>query len=418
MSKPQLIWQVRHWVDEAHTAMTAHRPDDARRLLRLALATDPQDSEGLLLLAQLELQSQRPHAALLALDVHDHRHEWMRRSPAVALLRVQALVAADEHASAAAAISKLIARLPDDPRPYEAWAELARRTGDAAGQVEAWRQVLRLMPSNLTARRTLARLLESRDPAEVVKVLEPLAAGEDAASHLALARAYRRAHRLADALESYRQLLLRRAQDAALLLEAGELADACGLCELAEQRLAQAIRLRRGRDAATWLAMARAQAHAGKLAGAGRCWWLAARRGSGEGWGGLLACALATGRQRLARRAAAELHSHHAEWSNAGAAWVHVANALLNGDEATHHCSHEESSLLAPLLARTEAALERASMRFNRRADTHFHLAACRTALARPDSAGASLQAALTINPRYEAARQMAASMFPGLKAA
>lgn len=414
--------QARRHLDEAKLALEADLPVTAREHVRLAVRLAPDLTDVRLLEAQVAIRCGDGAAALRALDVLDHLHPDTRETPLRSLLRVEALAWAGRVELALRAAERMAEHLPDDARVHRVTAGLARRCGKNDRAAAALRQVVRLEPSNIPARRQLASVLAVTQPDGAIEQLEAVQQLEQGRPSRRLTELLRRVGRLADADEQYGRLLRQRPQDAALWLAWGTLADERGHLKAAEHRLREAVRLAKlainpnATRAQSLAALAVALTHGGKLAAAGACWWRITRINHADqlAWAHLLASALACEHPRIVTRARRELevHSCRAERRRMLArAWTMVAAGRLIARHTGGRVAGATSPTGSPLrmlLAHAAGSLQRHGGRFPRRADTFHHLAACREALRDTSGARAANAEALRLNPRYVAAQALA----------
>jgi tetratricopeptide (TPR) repeat protein len=401
--------QTQALVLRAKTALDAGQIDAAEAHVSDALRLCPGLPAARLLEARIHLRRQRAGAALASLDALDRYRTQDRSTPETAFLRAQALLDAGLNDLALTLLRKLAAEYADDVRPHRMLAGLLLKRGATAEAVIHLRRVVELAPSDRGSRILLAEAIGADKPQDAVDALgqDPADGDED---HLRLARWLRRAGREREAEELYVRLLRDIRDDAGLWIEAGELADALGAYVLAVQRLGRAVALGGAERARALAALARVHMHAGRFATAGRCWFTALRRGANqlEAAAGLIVCAQAADRPRLARRMVRVLNQRSGENERRhvlARQWFHAAGgreiARLRLDDPG------AASPLAGLLTTAMQTLEQASRENPGRADTHYHLATCQAALGDAPAAAQEVQAALSINPRYKAAENL-----------
>ena len=331
------------------------------------------------------------------------------------MLRALTLVRCDLDDLARRELERLVERFPDDIRPRRMLAELCIRNGLLDEAAEQMRHVVRLEPTNATARRTLAGLIQKGDPqASIDLLMQDEAATSSPVTQLLAARLCHEVGRLRDAQDIYDRLLKDRPDDPTVWLEAGKLADATGADSLAVSRLERAVALAdNGKDVAI-AALALSHMHAGRLAEAGRCWWRATRccPDNPRAWAGLLVCALACDRTALAARAGHVLDLHWSKSERRAAIsdlWPHAAGGMVirknTSDQARP--AVQADSPLHDLLATAVLTLKSHAQNKPERADTHYHLATCCEALEDVDAASRSVRTALQINPTYAAAADL-----------
>ncbi len=244
---------------------------------------------------------------------------------------------------------------------------------------------------------------------DATHLVDAMNAREKRDEQLTQARLLRQIGQLRDAEEAYRQLLAMYPHDAVIALEAGELADEVGAVDIAMARLRRAVLLSGVMLHEALPALARALMHAGRFEQAGRCWWRLARakRSRLLAWSGLLVCAMAAERQRLARIAMTRLMrlgDRQRRRQCLAQHWRHVAAARA---AITRPTPAVMESPLRTLLEKSVATLTVHAERFPRRADTFYHLAMCHEALDARDDAAASVRNALAINENYAAAKRL-----------
>ena len=408
--------QAQHHLDRALAALEADLPDQALTRLEACLKIDPGNLSARLAQARAALAVNRPRQALSALDCADLYHPDRHNAPEQALLRAQTLTRCHLDEMAGRQLHDLIGQFPDDVRPRRMLAQLDLRGGMLDEAIEQMRHVVRLEPGNAASRRTLAELLQDRDPQASIDLLQQLdPEGANPVTQLLTARLCHQADRLRDAQEIYHALLRARPEDATVWLEAGKLADALGDDAVAIARLERAAALSRGGRSAALTALALAHMHAGRTAVAGRCWWRLARSQGHQlqAWAGLMVCALACRRPALAEKASRILSRHWSAAERSAAVarlWPHGAGGTVIrrtiGADASSPA--EADSPLDGLLAGAVDTFVRHLEQYPGRADANYHMARCRHALGEAPGARRAVLAALARNPRYDAARQLA----------
>jgi tetratricopeptide (TPR) repeat protein len=265
---------------------------------------------------------------------------------------------------------------------------------------------------------TLSRL-PAADADGAPGVFPPAASPVNVAPPATLSQAQRLVQqgRRAEAEEAYRALMAWNPSDARVFLEAGLLADERGDTGLAVTRLRRAYELDGGEHHWTAVALGRVLMHHGRTAAAGRHWWNLVRRGimPDQSLAGLVICAHAAGHHRLARHALSRLTSRTdlrqrrrllaSRWCDLAATPPETRGIRAKADRSL--------TPLQTLLRHSRATLRRATRHWTRRADLHYHLAACHAATDQIHSARRALRQALTINPRYEAARRALQDLSP-----
>ena len=408
--------QAQHLLDRALAALDAGIPEQATADLDECLRIEPGNLCARLAQARAALAVNLPRKALSELD-DAHLYDPGRTSqPEVAMLRALTLVRCDLDDVARRELERLVERFPDDIRPRRMLAELCIRNGLLDEAAEQMRHVVRLEPTNATARRTLAGLIQESDPQTSINMLlKDETTASNPVTQLLAARLCHEVGRLRDAEEIYDKLLADRPDDPIVWLETGKLADATGADSLATSRLKRAVALTdKGKDVAL-AALALSHMHAGRLKEAGNCWWRAARCGpdSPNAWAGLLVCAFACDRTTLADRAGRMLDRHWSKSERRAAIadlWPHAAGAIVIRQNTPDHAhlTIQADSPLNDLLAGAVQTLKSQAQSKPERADTHYHLAACCEALEDVEAASRSIRAALQINPTYAAAADLA----------
>jgi Flp pilus assembly protein TadD len=334
------------------------------------------------------------------------------------MLRAKALAATGKTDRALGLLHQVAAECPDDVRPHQALAALYLDADELVSAARHLREVVRLQPSDLAAARVLARVTGQTDPPAAARLMAETPDPTDLVARLRAARVHCQAEHHAAAEQLYADLLAEVGDDATLYLEAGELADTMGACDLAIKRLITAAKVAPPEDGRPLQALAVAYAHAGQLAAAGRCWWRLRHHDelAPEARAGLLACALATNRIRLARRLQRELPSPaRGEQTRQllARAWQHVGLglALRPADDDRPDAASARPSPLTHMLRASADALARHADRHPARSDTYYHLAVCQCELGQTGEAADSVTAAVAINPRYARAAELAASL-------
>jgi len=402
---------ARDLLDRAAAALDAAQLGEANAMVRLAIRENPDDPAARLLDAQIQLRRNLPEFAIVALDTRDQLDPDGAQRPEVALLRAEALMAAAFDDPAENLLCELAVVIPHDARPHRMLAGLYLKQGQYDPAAKHLRELSRIDPHDPAVRRLLAHVLASTDPRRAVELAMAAApsASPDAARTLRTARMCRHTDRLRDAADLYAQLLREQPDDAALWLEAGELAVELGETDVAVKRFEYAAGLGHGHRATALDALALVHMQCGRFTAAAALWWQLGRAGINESraWAGLWLCGSCAGRHTLARRARRRLVSR-ADASQRCAAlaelWPHVAT--LGARDALAPVNGA-ASVLNELAAGSADTLRRVADTFPRRADVHFHHAVCAHLLGRRDAAAASLDAALRINPNYAAARHL-----------
>lgn len=429
--------QLQDQLDAIDGARRLRLPEAVADQLQRALRQSPDSPALRLVEAAAALEQHRPADALRALDAHDLYAGPRSLPPSAEVHRALALLAARHRATGLDLLRDLQERFPDDPRPHRLLADaLLEPACSPAGPTERERHealralshVLRLQPGDTGARRAAARAAQTHDPRRAADILQgdpSLADRPDV--RLWSTTLLRQAGLIREAREVLRPLLQESLTDPAAALEAGLLAHETGEDDSAVHWLQQAALGPDDRPALEALAVV--HAHAGRIASAGRLWFLLHRRQPDDLRlaAALMACALADGRRLLARRLArrlTELDRLHGRsdgrWRRALArAWTDfIAPGLAQRLAARRLSPGRAVSPLATLLRRAADTLQAHALRHPDRADTRFHHAVCLEALGRTEPARAELDQALRINPRYARARALADQLRPVQRAA
>lgn len=412
-------------LNRALTAIDADMPQFALDQLATVLKIEPGNLTARLAQARAELAANRPHLALVALDAADLYHPERRQSPQFTLLRVQALLRAQRHALAEPQLLRLAHELPDDVRSRRLLAELYLQRGADEKAAEQLRHVMRLSPSDRAAARILAQLTGASNPQSGIELLEAATATKpDAVDDLEIARLCRQSQRLCEAESVYARLLAQRPDDAVVCREAGELADAMGADALASARLEHVLQIKPD-DVDAALLLAQVHLHAGRFAAAGRLYWRAARHDSGriDAWAGLLIAGVCSQRPNVVRRAQQQLDRTTGKNERRmclARLWQHAATGQVIRQTGAKAMTNQDEAPLQRFLHHAAETLETHLREHEHRADAHYHLAACRQALGQTKPATEHVRRALAINPRYEAAKKLAARIEAcgGLRAA
>lgn len=419
----------RQHISRAQAAMDAFSFDTARTEVESALRLDPSSLVARLLEARIALHEARPSDALRAVDSAGLYHPDKQSCPDLSMLRAEALLRSEHFHEASKQLVELVNHFPHDLRPRRMLAQLCVRTKRTDDAIVHLKLLLKLDPSDKASASTLADLLESKQPQESIDLLMQCAEESDhPADRLRVAQRCGETERHADAEVMYRRLLNDQAADADIWLLAGQLADGQGAIDAAEKRLLRAATLSRHGDGRAWRALATSLLHRGDWARAGRYWHRAARCGDNDhgDWAGLLLCAMMSGRERLARKAAERLSMHFSpaqRRQKLADLWHHAAGGALVSEAiaCAVHRPVQKAGVLDQLVKRSAEALSKQAADHPRRADMHYHLAVARNAIGDTERAHHAVQTALAINPRYTAARKLAdkvVAMFDGQAAA
>lgn len=397
----------------AELALRAGMPENAGALLTPALQDDHADADTLRLAARAKLAAGDARGAVQLLDRLDTRFPELRTSPEVATLRASALARAGESVQARDILIALVMQFPDDARLRRALAAVYLDLNDATGATAQLRELIRLNPSDSAARVALTDCLSSSKPGEAADIL----AGDPtlmARPHERLreARLLAAAQRFAEAEMRYRDLLALAPNDATLHAEAGRFADTIGDLDAAVMRLTRAAELTNRTNVDVLECLAVIQLHKGNVIESAFWWWRVTRSDAqrARAWAGLLVCALASEREQVIRRARQQLGMRTTRTERqrmVAELWCHAAGGLAAIRAIEGHVTPAPAtgSPLAALLVTSIKALEEQTARTPERADHWYHLASLQLADNDAEQAGASVEHALTINPRYAAAQ-------------
>ncbi len=150
---------------------------------------------------------------------------------------------------------------------------------------------------------------------------------------------------------------------------------------------------------------------AGRKRKAGRAFFRAARldltSGATRAWAGLALCAQLEGRERLARRADAELAKHTSRTERRRLIAGLYPHSVTPPTQAAPLPANGGSPLEA-ILNEAAVALQKNTEAHPDRADAFYHRAVCEAARGEAAEAADQVKTALTINPHYDAASAMA----------
>jgi len=392
--------------DRAEAMLEAGLVASAAELIQEALKINPDLPHGRLLEARVELTRHQPRHALRALSAERLIDADQPPTPEAMLLQARALAQAGRLPLATQSAQRFVVRFPDDVRGHRLLAGLLITQDMTEPAIESLRQVRRLDPADRGVTRILSELLEPTDPNEAAELLmADYSRAHSIEVLLRLARLYRDNARYRDADEAMRTVLTRSPRDAALWIEAGELAIVNGDHETARTRLEQAVALDDSR--ASRIALAQLDLQGGRFARAGHGLWRLVRDGVSdcEVVCGLMVACIAAGRLGLAEKinhqfghgiSRAERRTTSAQW------WTHAALG-----QATQHAAaplnqaQQVDSPLRSMLKHATTALAQQAKAHPERADAHYHHANCLRAAGQQDEASASLEQAIKINPRY-----------------
>jgi len=405
--------RLEHHLDLALAAFDAGLISEAKSQVDACVRLDPGHIAARLAQARINLAADKPVEALAAIESVSMYDPQAGRSPQVLMLRAESLVRGRMDASAHAQLVELIALFPDDVRAYRLLAQLNMREERYDDVAENLRHIVRLSPTDESARRMLAQLIRDDRPEEGITLLEN-GADDSAVTRLRLAELYRATSRHREANDLYAQLTEAYSHDPSVWHAAGDLADADGANDAAIKRLERASALLGRRNASAQRSLALTFMHAGRFQAAGRCWWRVTRRVADDvrAWAGLVVCAVICNRARLAQRASRPLDVQTSKSERRlllADLWLHAAGGRVIAQHTTGRelASDDHVGALNRLLHRAAGVLEQHNVEHPRRADAHFHLAAAREAMSQMDEARKSVLAALAINPSYRAAAEL-----------
>jgi len=394
-------------LDRARIALDAHLSQQALVEVREAVTLAPDWPSARILQARILLKQQKPRLALAALDAHDLYAPEQREAYDVGLLRIEALAGAGHEPMALDLARRLLERWPADTGLHRMAAGLAWQLGEYEATAEALEQVRVLDAEDGTAPRMLSQIRETTDPQRGLAYLNgPGPLSSDPSVQLRAARLCRRAGRLRDAEARYARLVRDEPAPSVIWREAGEVADALGEARLAIDRLTRAAGGEPEQPEAL-APLARALMHAGRLQAAVWRWWRRVRHEptDAEAWAGLIVCAHAVGRGRLADRAWARCRV----WADSSARRQALAEAWqrLAATRRGRTAPAPARSPLRELLHHSTQTLSNAGDAYPKRADVHYHHARCLAALHNEQHARRAVDRALAINPAYRDALEL-----------
>ncbi len=413
-------------LDRALLALEAGRLTMADDHLRRALSLDPDLPEARLIEARLILAQQKPRQALHCIDLHCLQHPHAASSPQVLFLRAQVLLAGDDETLAQAALDELVQRFPDDARCWRMLVTHHLAAGRWEQARQAMGQLVRLSPGDAHLARMQIELLSPTQPQQAADLaLLPQHPDDQPTMRLRAARNLRQVQRDREALDLYQLLLRDFAHDTLLHIEAAQLALLLGEYALAKRWLVQVQPYAGPHRPALLRQLAMAHMDQGDFQRAGSYWFSLIRQTPGhttcsDATAGLLLCALLTHHDRLAHRLQRKLEAHSSvqerrRWM--ASLWPHVVlGQLLHSTTSTANtasvpvaddATSQPGPLLSQLLTTASRNLAIHVTTHPQRADAHYHLAVSRAALGQHAGADQSLQQALSLNPRYQAAQRL-----------
>jgi tetratricopeptide (TPR) repeat protein len=374
----------------------------ARRLLRAG------DVGGALLALQQAVELAPDHPAVRRLMA---RAQLAANQPAEALATLNALHLRGQghHADARLALESLLHLRPGDRRATLRLAGLLIECKQTDQAVTLLCGHLHTQPADRAARRLLMQAHQARGDFEAaMRLLDDQPLPMDGDGMLIRARLARKAGRCGQAMDLYHAALRTTDDDAAIHLEAAELAQSVGDDE-AETRWLKRAAESEPRSAEARRRQAMAHMRQGRFTAAGAAWRALERIGGAEAEAmcGLAVCALCADRPALAQRLmlrlaervdAAEQRRWMARmWS--AAASGRVAQAMIRPSPR-----ETAGDPLSVLLAGAEAAFTRRVRELPNHADLHYHQGVCRMESGHTRAAAESLDAALRLNRGYVAA--------------
>ncbi|HYM09999.1 MAG TPA: tetratricopeptide repeat protein [Bryobacterales bacterium] len=154
------------------------RQEEAARHLQLAIELAPSQETSYLSLAKVLQEMRKYKEAAAALE---QGRKQLPDSPAVLLALGSNLVAAEECPRAAAVLTDLIRRFPDQFEAYRQLAEAYRKMGQEKAATATMRQLSQRKPDYPMLHVMIAQSLLAESPVDEAAVLRELAAGEKVA---------------------------------------------------------------------------------------------------------------------------------------------------------------------------------------------------------------------------------------------
>lgn len=148
-----------------------HQGDHATKYLSEAIQLDPSQENSYLALADLLEQEQKYADAVRVLEQGRTR---LPASGALWLALGTDLVRAEQYEEGVKVLRSLLQQAPDTPEAYISIADAGRKTGDAAGEVEALRELEHRHADYPMIHVLLARAMLNQEPAQYDKILEEL----------------------------------------------------------------------------------------------------------------------------------------------------------------------------------------------------------------------------------------------------
>jgi len=225
-------------------ATARHRAGDlaeARRLYSQVLAAAPDDLTTLFRVGLIELQENRPAAALALIE---RAAAAQPAEPRYQMGLGRALQALGRAADAAAAYRRVLAVNPGDPDAPFALAAALQSSGDQDGAIAAYRAALATQPDEVNALNNLGVMLCARHEFAEAEVLLRRAVALDethAAAAFNLANALHGQGRIREAIDQYRRTLMLRPDHAQALCNLGNAYKEIGELALAHDSYAAAI---------------------------------------------------------------------------------------------------------------------------------------------------------------------------------
>ncbi len=411
---PTLTHRAFKALEAARAALAAGMLDRAHNAIADAVRLDPDSYEVRLTAARIYLELGKPDKAMNAIDALLVSNPSATCRPDAMLLRAEVLMRNGLHDHAESLLADFVEHYPHDVRPRRLLAGLCIERDRMDLAMAHLRVIMMFEPSDSNVRRTLAGLLEQTNPQEAVALLLSDRHDQaDPAIRLRAAIILSTIGRDADAEALYRDLITEFPSDAAMLIDAGELALRQGAITLAAERLTAATGLPGRHQPRAFAALGRAHMRAGRPLAAGRFWWKAAKRSTDRddavaALAHLQVCALSVGRNTLVERIRQRLSpitSTHERRLMLARAWQ---------DTNLHDTADQHDQAVSPLITITQraaATLARHAALHPEYADAWYHDAVCKTMLGEYDEARGSVRNALQLNPHYQAAATLAANL-------
>lgn len=410
--------RIQQALDHARTAARRLSAGDVQGALRAgadAVQECPDLPAPRIALARAQLAANQAQAALATLNVlhlYGHGHTAAHSNPRWLDLHARTLARLGRLVEARQALHSLHKLRPAHRPTLLRLAGLMIETQQPALAAELLTQYLGKHSRDHAAIRLLAQAHEQAGDCESAMRCHDRLPAAIPARHadqlLAQARLARKARRLGQSLDLYRAALKTLDDDAAIHLEAAELAESIGDDAAAIGWLALAARIDSSLiDVPRRLAMLHMRS--GRFAQAVPAWRAVRRLDADdtECLAGMSVCAQCLNRPAFARRLERRLERVMEPADRRklmGRCWSLATTGRIAADLIRPQ--HEESGRdpLTILLADADALFTRRLQANPSHADLHYHQGVCRMELGRSDSAAESLDAALRLNPGYVAA--------------